>query len=144
LHVASGGKLVLESGAILSNQGANSAASVTFTPATGTTNQTLVSIQVNDAAGAAITTPVLLTVWLSDAASGAGLTATTASGAVAAGASGADFGTLTSKKALVSQTTATGLYILAITDTSKTGFYPAVEIGGKAFVGAQLLTANYG
>ena len=76
---------------------------------------------------------------------GAGLTATTASGTVQAGASGTDLGTLTAKKALACRTTAAGLYILAITDTAKTGFYPVVTIPGrKLIVGAQLVTGNYG
>lgn len=117
----------------------------TFTPAAGGANVTNISIQFKDAGGNNIAYPVDFTVSLSDAATGAGLTATTASGTVVAGASGTDLGTLTAKKALVSRSTAAGLYILQITDTAKTGFYPVVSFQGQRFfVGSQLVTANYG
>lgn len=117
----------------------------TISPAAGGANVCLVTITVKDAAGNAITGPTHIDVYLSDASTGAGLTATTASGAVAAGASGVDLVTLVSKKALRVQTTAAGVYILSITDTSKTGFYPCVNIGGlKTVVGSQLVTGNYG
>jgi hypothetical protein len=109
-------------------------------------NVTNVTIQLKDGAGNNLTVVVPLDVWLSDAATGIGLTATTASGAVGAGASGTDLGALTAKKALRSLTDATGKYVLSITDVAKTGFFPCCTIAGtgQIFVGAQLITANYG
>ncbi len=122
------------------------AAKVSISAAAGTTNQTLVTFQFKDGAGNNLAACVPIDIWLSDAATGIGLTATTASGAVGAGASGTDFGALTAKKAIRSLTDATGKYILAITDTLKTGFFPCCSIPGtgQIAVGAQLQTANYG
>lgn len=125
----------------------NLAADVTFAYATGAANVSEVTITVVDAAGSTIAAPFTLTVWLSDAATGVGLTATSASGTVQAkSASGDDFGTLTAKKALVVQTLATGIYILEITDTAKTGFYPSAVVPGTGAtaVGAQMVTGDYG
>ncbi len=85
-----------------------------------------------------------LDVWLSDAATGAGLTGTTASGAVAAGATGVDLGVITTKKAIRAQTAATGVYILSITDTAKTGFYVCAQLANGVVVSSQLVTGSYG
>lgn len=119
---------------------------VSITPAAGSANVCLVTFQAKDAQGNNLAAVTALDIWLSDAATGIGLTATSASGAVAAGASGTDLGALTAKKALRVLTSATGAYILSITDTAKTGFYPCCALPGtgKAVVGAQLITANYG
>lgn len=117
----------------------------TVSPAASTSNICLVTFQLLDGNGAALTGPTNIVVHLSDAATGVGLTGTTASGAVAAGASGTDLSAMVAKKAIHAQTDATGKYILSITDSAKTGFYPVVTIPGlKAIVGAQLVTANYG
>lgn len=121
--------------------------SVTFAIAAGTTNEALITCTVKDGHGNAMTSPVPINVWLSDAADGEGLTATTASGAVAAGTSGgAVLGTLTTKKALLCQTTDAGVFILSITDSAKTGFYVAAAslFTGQTNVSAQLVTGNYG
>lgn len=121
--------------------------SVKFTPAAGGSNVCEITLQVIDNEDRAVAGVFNLDLWLSDAASGAGLTATTASGTVAAKASsGQDMGTLTSKKALRIQTLATGAYILSITDTAKTLFYPCAQLQNRdgAIVGAQLVTGNYG
>lgn len=114
--------------------------------AAGTTNVSLVTFQLKDGGGNVLAAVTALDVWLSDAATGIGLTATTASGAVAAGTSGTDIGVLTTKKANRVLTDATGKYILSITDTSKTTFYPCCSIpgSGKTIVGAQLTTGSYG
>jgi hypothetical protein len=114
--------------------------------AAGSANVCLVTFQVKDGGGNNVASPTELDVWLSDAATGIGLTGTTASGTVAAGASGTDLGDLTVKKSKRVLTDATGKYILSITDTGKTGFYPCCAIPGtgKAQVGAQLVTGNYG
>jgi hypothetical protein len=117
----------------------------TFSPAAGSANVCLVTVQLKDGLGNNCTGPYVLDVWLSDASTGIGLTATTASGAVAAGASGTDLGVLTTKKANRVLTDAAGKYILSITDTSKTGFYVAASTAlNMVGVSSQLVTANYG
>lgn len=122
-------------------------AALTFAIAAGGTNISEVTITVKDADGATVAAVHHLDVWLSDAASGQGLTGTTASGAVAAkAASGTDLIVLVAKKATRVQTLATGVYVLSITDSAKTGFYVAATIPllGKAAVSAQLVTGDYG
>ena len=103
-----------------------------------------VTFQVQDVAGNAIAGVFNLDVWLSDAATGAGLTATTASGGIAAASSGGTvLGVETTSKAVFAQTNTSGAFVLAITDTAKTGFYPAASLNTTATVGAQLTTASY-
>lgn len=111
----------------------------------GSSNITLITMQVKDGAGNNIAAVAPVEWWLTDAATGAALTATTASGAVAAGASGTDLLSKVSKKAGDAITDATGKYILSITDTAKTGFYIAVTCPGTGvtFVSRQLVTADY-
>jgi hypothetical protein len=118
-----------------------------FSIAAGSANVSEVTITVKDGAGATVAAVYNLDVWLSDAATGAGLTGTTASGAVAAkAASGIDLVAYTAKKAIRVQTLATGVYILSITDTAKTGFYVCGQAPGtgKAVVSTQLVTGSYG
>lgn len=122
-------------------------ADVTFVAAAGGTNVCEVTITVVDAAGTAIAEVFNLDIWLSDAATGAALTGTAASGTVQAkAASGADLEVVTAKKHLRVQTLATGIYILEITDSAKTGFYPCAVIPslGKTAIGTQLVTGDYG
>lgn len=119
--------------------------SVTFSPAAGSSNVCEITIKVTDYEGTTVADVHNLDIWLSDAATGAGLTATSASGTVAAkAASGVDFQIYSAKKAFRVQTLATGVYILSITDTAKTAFYPCASIAGKTVVGTQLVTGNYG
>lgn len=118
-----------------------------FSVAAGASNVSEVTITVKDGAGATVAGVYNLDVWLSDAAAGAGLTGTTASGAVAAkAASGVDLLAYTAKKAIRVQTLATGVYILSITDTAKTGFYICGQAPGtgRAVVSAQLVAGSYG
>lgn len=124
----------------------NMPATATLSPAAGASNVCLVTITVKDAAGVAMAASQSIEVWLSDAATGIGLTGTTASGAVAAGAAGTDMFTYTSKKHLKVQTSATGVYILSITDSAKTGFYVCAKLPGRGNtqVSAQLVSDNYG
>lgn len=119
---------------------------LTFSPATGGSNVCEVTVTVNDAAGKTLAAVTNFDLWLSDAATGAGLTGTTASGAVTVKtSSGEVVGTLTTKKALRVQTLATGVFILSITDSAKTGFYVCGQLPGRPLnVSAALLTANYG
>lgn len=122
-------------------------ASFTIAYAAGGANVAEATITLKDAAGATVASPLPFMVWLSDAATGVGLTGTAASGTVQAkSASGADFGILTAKKALLVQPLATGIYILEITDTSKTKYYVcAATLDGRAYTaGAQMATASYG
>lgn len=121
-------------------------ADFTFAAAAGAANVTEVTITAKDADGATVAVPHVFTVWLSDAATGAGLTGTTASGTVTAKASsGAVIGTLTAKKALVVQALATGVFILEITDTAKTGFYVCAQsFNGLVQAADQLESGDYG
>jgi hypothetical protein len=105
-----------------------------------------VTFQVQDLSGNAVAGVFNLDILLSDAATGVGLTATTPSGGIAAVATdGTVIGVLTSSKAVRVQTNAAGVFVLAITDTAKTGFYPVANsnVSGATFVGAQLTTASY-
>lgn len=118
---------------------------VGISAAAGSTNIALVTFQAKDGAGNNVAKPVVMDIWLSDAAAGGALTATSASGAVAAGASGTDLSAMVAKKAIRVLTDATGKYILSITDTAKTGFYPCCQLpNGVVTVGTQLVTGNYG
>jgi hypothetical protein len=122
-------------------------AGVTFAYAAGAANISEVTITVVDAAGTAIAEAFSLDVWLSDAATGIALTGTSASGTVQAkSASGEDRETVTAKKHLRVQTLATGIYILEITDTAKTTFYPCAIVPGtgKTVIGAQMASGDYG
>lgn len=122
-------------------------ADITYVPAAAGANVSEVTITVTDAAGVAIANAFVTDIWLSDAATCAGLTGTTASGTVTAkAASGAVFSTYTAKKDLRVQTLATGIFILEITDTAKTGFYVCARVPstGKTDASAQLITADYG
>jgi hypothetical protein len=126
-----GGVLDILAGGVQKVAGVAIPASVSMAAAAGGANVSEVTFTVKDGAGATIAGVFNLDIWLSDAATGEGLTGTTASGAVAAKASsGTDLSTLVSKKALRVQTKATGVYILSITDTAKSGFYPCAQVPG--------------
>lgn len=143
--VASGGSISVESGGAINTAG--QVADITYAAASAAANVCEVTITAVDSDGTAVAAPVLLDVWLSDAATGVGLTGTTASGTVTAkAASGAVFSTYTAKKDLRVQTLATGVFVLEITDTAKTGFYVAAThpVTGAAVVSDQLVTADYG
>jgi hypothetical protein len=122
-------------------------ADVTFAVAAGAANVTEITITVKDVHGATLAGGRNLELWLSDAATGLGITGTAASGTVAAkAASGTVLTAYTAKKHMSIQTLATGVFVLAITDTAKTGFYVAVRhpLTGAPIVSAQLVTASYG
>ncbi len=118
----------------------------TFAAASAASNIAEVTVTATDASGATVAAPVLYHLWLSDAATGAGLTGTAASGTVTVkSASGAVIGTLTSKKALVVQALATGVFTLEITDTAKTGFYVCAQTPtGAVSIATVLATGDYG
>jgi hypothetical protein len=105
-----------------------------------------VTFQVQDCFGNNLSGNFTFDALLSDSSTGFGLTATTPSGGIAAASSGgAILGVDTTSKAVLAQTNSSGAFILAITDTSKTGFYPVASGFNQfpAFVGAQLVSANY-
>lgn len=119
----------------------------TFAVAAGGANVSEVTITVVDAAAATVAAVHHLDVWLSDSATCAGATGTTASGTVTAkAASGRVVSTFIAKKELRVETLATGVFILEITDTAKTGFFVCATgpASGKAAASAQLVTGNYG
>lgn len=122
-------------------------ATITTSAAAGGSNVCEVTFAVKNSAGTTIAAVHQFDLYLSDAATGAGLTATTASGTVTVKtASGVVIDTQVSKKALRVQTLATGVFVLEITDTAKTAFYPVAVLPatGRANVGTQLITGNYG
>ena len=145
--VGSGGTLDVQAGGVLKVGSVAVPYSVGMAAAAGASNVTEITFTVKDGAGNTIAGVFNLDIWLSDAATGEGLTATTASGAVAAKASsGTDLVTLVSKKALRVQTKATGVYVLSVTDSAKTAFYPCAQVPGlgRTNIGTQLVTGNYG
>ena len=112
----------------------------------GTSNLSNVSFQVQDVYGNAIAGVFELDIYLSDSSVGAGITATTPSGGIAAlASSGTILGVLTTSKCVRVITNAAGLFVLVITDTAKTAFYPVASMlnGMPAQVGAQLSSASY-
>lgn len=124
----------------------NMPASISFSYAAGAANISEVTMTVLDSAGAAIASPFILQVFLSDAATGAGLTSTSATGTVQAKSGDTDLAIVTAKKHLQVQTKATGIYILEITDTNKTAFYPCAVLPsiGSTQVGAAMASGDYG
>lgn len=131
------------------------ASSITFSAAAGGSNICNVTCSnicnvtctVVDPAGNAVAEPFLFDIWLSDASTGVGHTATSASGTVTnKSASGLVVDTQVSKKALLVQTLATGVFVLEITDSAKTAFYVCARVPGRGHtvVSTVLATANYG
>lgn len=115
-----------------------------LTAAAGTANVSNITIQIRDQIGVLVPGVREVEFWLSDSVVGAGLTATTSSGTVVP-TTGTVLTALTAKKHLLCQTDATGVLVIAITDTSKTGFYPVVRGSfDGAVVGAQLVAGSYG
>lgn len=112
--------------------------------AKGAANIVNVTFQLTDSMANALAKVASFDFLLSDAATGIGLTATTASGGFAA-VTGAILTSYVASKFGRAQTDATGKFVLAITDTAKTGFYPAAQIALQSLVvGPQLVAANYG
>lgn len=127
--------------------GENVVTDSSFAIAAGGANVCEITVTLKDGANAIKASAIPFEIWLSDDADGIGLTATSASGTVQAkSGGGADFGALTAKKALAVQALGTGLYILEITDTAKTGFYIAIKnpFTGNIAVSRQLVTGDYG
>ena len=121
-------------------------ASFTFAAAAGASTIVEVTITPKDLPGATKAGVGVFDVFLSDDAAGLGLTGTTASGTVTAkAASGVVMSTYTAKKDLRVQALASGVFILEITDTAKTGFYVCARLpSGLLSVSAQLVTGDYG
>ena len=116
----------------------------TLTPAAGAANVTNVTIQLKDGSGIALANAAVVDVWLSDAATGLGITGTAASGTPAP-TTGTILGILTAKKAWRVVSNASGVIVLEITDTAKTGFYVAVGANNTVIaISAQLVAGNYG
>lgn len=116
----------------------------TLTPAAGASNITNVTIQLKDGSGTALTNAAIVDVWLSDAATGLGITGTAASGTPAP-TTGTILGILTAKKAWRVVSNASGVIVLEITDTAKTGFYVAVGANNTVIaISSQLVAGNYG
>jgi hypothetical protein len=125
----------------------NIAASITFAYAAGGADVSEVTMTVVNAAGEAIAAPFSTEWWLSDAATGLALTGTAASGTVQAkSSSGEDRNVITAKKHTAVQTLASGIYIIEITASAKTAYYPCAIVPGTGAtaVGAQMASGDYG
>lgn len=115
--------------------------------ASSSSNICEVTMTVRDSDNRAIPEVFNFWLWLSDDDEGATLTTTTASGTVTVKAnSGDDLGPITAKKCFLAQTLVTGVFTLAITDTSKTAFYVCAKVPGLGVtvVSDVLATADYG
>jgi hypothetical protein len=119
-----------------------------FTAASGAANVCNVTVQMLDFFGNKVTDSRVVEFYLSDSAQGDGLTAVTASGTVTTtgNSSGVDLTDGLAKKFKNIFTDANGQFIVSITDTAKTGFFPCAvsPVDSQPIVGAQLITANYG
>jgi len=128
----------------LTINGKKTPVTATLTPAAGAANVTNVTIQLKDGSGTALANAAVVDVWLSDAATGLGITGTGASGTPAP-TTGTILGILTAKKAWRVVSNASGVIVLEITDTAKTGFYVAVGANNTVIaISAQLVAGNYG
>ena len=118
----------------------------TFAIAAGGSNVCEVTITVKDFAGDTLAQCCEYTVFLSDSATSGAHTGTATSGTVTnKSASGLVLATYVAKKSLRVQSLATGVFILEITDTAKTGFYVGVVLPtGRMVMSRQLVTADYG
>ena len=117
-----------------------------FAAAAGAANIAEVTITAKDQGSTTVAAVHQFGVWLSDSATCAGHTATAASGTVQAkAASGLVVDVQVAKKAVMAQTLATGVFILEITDTAKTGFFVCAQSpSGLAIASSQLVTGSYG
>lgn len=115
----------------------------TFSIAAGASNVTAVTVTFKTAQGTAINNAFPFEVWLSDAATGAGETGTSASGTPAL-TTGTQYRILSAKKAWSGACNTSGVAVLTITDTAKTGFYVAVLLPTGVVVSRQLVSADYG
>lgn len=115
----------------------------TFAIAAGSSNVTTVTVTFKTAQGIAISNVFPFEIWLSDAATGVGETGTSASGTPAL-TTGSQYRILTAKKAWSGACNSSGVAVLTITDTAKTGFYVAVMLPTAVVVSRQLVTADYG
>jgi hypothetical protein len=117
-------------------------ASVTLAPATSTAHKCLTTITFKDAAGVAIDRLHAFDLYLSDAVTGIGVTGTTCSGAVAAGSSGTVLVDVTAKKYMKCLTSAAGVFVLAVTESSDPAAMYAVVVDpltGRLFVSTALV-----
>ena len=118
---------------------------VTYSAASGAANTCNLTIQVVDNEGFALSVVTTFLLWVSDAATGAGLSSHANTSELTC-STGQLMAILTTEKAWLVQSDATGKVVAVITDTSKTAYYPAVQIGMHSAprVAAVLATANYG
>lgn len=114
--------------------------------AAGASTVCSVTVTAIDGSGATVAAVHQFIFTLSDSSSTGAVTGTTASGTVTC-TTGVDYYDLVAKKQKIINTATTGIAVIAITDSSKTTFYPVVTgfaRGGKLIYGAQLTTGSYG
>ncbi len=142
------GKVIANKALVLGNLAQNFnnyPGNVTFTPAASTTNVCLLTVQVVDFNGVNAVEPINLDLWLSDIASGYPYTSAVASGNIVAGTAGTVLSTYQTKASFRVQTNASGAFILSITDSAKTTYFPCAQTpAGNTVVGTRLVAGNYG
>jgi hypothetical protein len=120
-------------------------AKITFGIAPGAANHTVITVTVVDNGGNAVAFPWDLDFILSDSATGVGVTTTTPSGGISV-TTGALLNTYITSKACYAQSNGSGVLVVNITDTAKTGFYIMVQAGSQPLpsVSRQLVAGDYG
>jgi hypothetical protein len=135
LEVASGASVLLRAGSVLDNAGA--VAGATITVGAEITNVRAISVQLTDAAGAAVATRRAVQIAVLADANGDALVATGGSTGIAVGTDGALLPIVT-KKLFLAISEANGHIDLTWTDTGTEAAYLAVIIGGKLFISTAL------
>lgn len=135
LTVASGGRLQVLSGGVFDNAGA--VASAVITVAAEVSNVRAISVQLNDATGAAVTTRRVVQVAVLADANGDAFVATGGSTGIAIGTDGALLA-IVAKKLFLAISEANGHIDLTWTDTGTEAAFLGVIVSGKLFIGATM------
>lgn len=114
-----------------------------ITPVAGAANICNATIQLQTNEGANVAVSSMIDVWVSDAATGIGLTANANTSEVTC-STGTLFGILSTGKAWVVQTDATGKAVMVITDTGKHGTYVACTTPHRASNSVATAVCAYG
>jgi len=150
--VGPGGLLTMAPGSQLALADSPLPYTASFSKSNLSANQVIIQVALLDGFGNPIRDVVDFDLWLSDTADGAGVIAGTPSGTVSIALGiGTILKTYVSKKAFRVQNIGPdqgldGLVGFQVNDTGKGAFYPciALQIGGKAVVGNQVVSGDYG
>jgi hypothetical protein len=134
IEVASGGVLKADAGGLVDNGGL---AAAVITVGAENTNVRAIGIQLNDAAGAAVTTRRTVQIAVLADANGDAFVATGGSTGIAIGTDGALL-PIVAKKLFLAISEATGHIDLTWTDTGTEVAFLAVIVSGKMYIGATM------